>query len=300
MNTDAAFSSPLAPGKTTNSTKPQLTRATLDKEIQQLPALSTIVTEVLTLIDQGDVELSVLMQKISQDQALASRVLRVVNSPFYGFSRHIASLKDAGMMLGVHTLRNIVMAAGIMGHFPPGEDENFDRLSFWQHAIGTGVAARVLARYCGLNEESAFTAGLLHDIGKLVMAAYFPVDFDRVLAQRDAQDCLLKDAEQAVLGFDHSLVGTKVAQKWKLPVVIVEAIHHHHTPDSTPEIPFAALVHVADILCRGLEIGHGGDTLIPALDMTIMQRLGLDWEALRAALPEIEALNDSANLMAEG
>lgn len=287
-----------SPGTGENSAGLQLTLVTLEKEIQQLPALSVIVSEVLALIDRGDVELTVLMQKIGQDQALTARVLRVVNSPFYGFSRHIGSLKDAGMMLGVHTLRNIVMAAGIMGHFPPGEDRDFDRLSFWQHAIGTGVATRVLAGHCGLDEETAFSAGLLHDIGKLVMAVYFPADFDQVLAWRDEQDCLLKDAEQAVLGFDHSLVGARVAQKWKLPEAIIEAIQHHHVPDSVADIPFATLVHVADILCRGLEIGHGGDTLMPTLDVAAMQRVGLDWEALRTALPEIEALNTGTNLMA--
>jgi putative nucleotidyltransferase with HDIG domain len=286
-------------GKVASPKRVQLTRATLDKEIQELPSLSVIVTEVLELSERDDTELAVVMQKIGQDQALAARVLRVVNSPFYGSSRHIGSLRDAGMMLGVHTLRNIVMAAGIMGHFPPGKDESFDRLSFWQHAIGVGVATKVLASHCGLDGETAFTAGLLHDIGKLVMAVYFPDDFDQVLAWRDEQDCLLRDAEQAVLGFDHTLVGAKAARKWKLPEVIIDAIFHHHAPGSAADSSLATLVHVADILCRGLEIGHGGDTLIPVLDVEAMQRLGLNWEQLRVALPEIEALNVGANLMAE-
>ena len=277
----------------------QLTRASLDKEIQQLPSLSTIVMEVLQLLDQGDVDLPALMKKIGQDQALAARVLRVVNSPFYGFPSHIGSLKDAGMMLGVHSLRNIVTAASIMGHFPPGDDESFNRLSFWQHSIGTGVAAKVLARQCGLDQEVAFTAGLLHDIGKLVMAVYFPADFAQVLAWRDEQDCLLKDAEQAVLGFDHTLVGIRVAKKWKLPELIMAAIYYHHKPASKPDAPFAALAHVADILCRGLEIGNGGDSLIPKLDAQVMQRLGLEWGVVRACLPEIEALNANANLLVD-
>ncbi len=299
MRSDSAFSSESGVASANRSCPTQLTHATLEKEIQQLPALSVIVTEFLELIDRGDVELAVLMQKIGQDQALAARALRVVNSPFYGFSRRIASLKDAGMMLGVHTLRKIVVAAGIMGHFPSGEDQGFDRMTFWQHAIGTGVAAKVLASHCGLDGETAFTAGLLHDIGKLVMAVYFPADFDQVLACRNEQDCLLKDAEQAVLGFDHTLVGAKVARKWKMPKAIIEAIRHHHNPDSVTDKPFAALVHIADILCRGLEIGYGGDTLIPGLDVAAMQRLGLDWNLLLAALPQIEALNASANLLAE-
>lgn len=277
----------------------QLTRKSLDKELQQLPSLSTIVMEVLQLLDQGDVDLPALMKTIGQDQALAARVLRVVNSPFYGFPNHIGSLKDAGMMLGVHSLRNIVTAAGIMGHFPLGKDESFSRLSFWQHSIGTGVAAKVLARQCGLDQEVAFTAGLLHDIGKLVMAVYFPADFARVLAWRDEQDCLLKDAEKAVLDFDHTLVGVKVAKKWKLPELITTAIHHHHTPASKPDAPLVALVHVADVLCRGLEIGNGGDSLIPKLDAQVMQHLGLEWEAVRACLPEVESLNANANLLAD-
>jgi hypothetical protein len=82
-------------------------------------------------------------------------------------------------------------------------------------------------------------------------------------------------------------------------MAIIKAIQHHHALESVNDVPFAGLVHIADILCRGLEIGHGGDTLIPALDVAIMQDLGLSWEALRAALPEIEALNANANLLAE-
>ncbi len=288
-----------SPGRAASLKTPQLTRAILEKEIQQLPALPAIVSEVLALFDRGGVDLVVLMQKIGQDPALAARVLRVVNSPFYGFSRHIGSLKDAGMMLGVHTLRNIVTAVGIMSHFPPGGDVGFDRLSFWQHAIDTGVAAKVLAGHCGLDGETAFTAGLLHDIGKLVMAAYFPADFEQVLTTRDERDCPLREAEQAVLGFDHGLVGAKVAQQWKLPVAIIEAIQHHHAPDAVTDTPFAALVHIADILCCGPEIANGGDSPIPGLDICAMARLSLEWEALSGCLPEIEALNADASLLVE-
>ncbi|MDH5573621.1 MAG: HDOD domain-containing protein, partial [Gammaproteobacteria bacterium] len=196
---------------------PELNRESLSIEIKQLPSLSVVVTHLLTQLQRDDVAMAELMEEASHDQALAARILQIANSPFYGLSTHIGSLKDAGTMLGIHTLSNIVAAAGIIGHFPVTKDESFDRSSFWQHAIGTGICARVLASHSGLDQELAFTAGLLHDIGKLVMAAYFEYDFSRVLAYRDEHDCLLKDAEQAVLGFDHCHIGAHVAERWKLP-----------------------------------------------------------------------------------
>lgn len=271
----------------------------LDQYISQLPSLSTVVARLFNLLQQEDVTMAVLMSEIAKDQALAARILRIANSPFYGLSSHIGSLQHAGTLLGLHSIRGIITTAGIMGHFPPRQDQGFDRHSFWLHAIGTGSCARVLARYGGLDMEQAFTAGLLHDIGKLVLVACFEADFARVLAWRDAHDCLIREAEQTVLGFDHTEIGTRVAQHWKLPPLLVAAIHFHHALPGEAT-PLAELVHVADILCRGMDIGHGGDDLIPAMHPDALPRLGLDWADLQAALPEIEHLNASAGMLLEG
>ena len=276
-----------------------LTLEHLDNEIQQLPSLSMIVMEVLSMIEKGNVDLPALMNKIGQDQALAARVLKVANSPFYGFSRNIASLKDAGIMLGIHTLQHIVTAAGIIGHFSTNENQNFNHVAFWQHSIGTGICAKVLASHCALDQETAFTAGLLHDIGKLVMAVHFPYDFLQILEYRDEHDCLLKDAERSVLDFDHSIVGAKITEHWKLPALIISSIRYHHTPDAEPVLPLAGLVHIADIICRGMEIGNGGDNSIPVINSSVMQGLGLEWDAVKGSLPEIEKLNASANVLVE-
>ncbi len=251
------------------------------------------------MIEKGNVDLTVLMNKIGQDQALAARVLKVANSPFYGFSRNIASLKDAGIMLGIHTLQHIVTAAGIIGHFSTERNLNFSHAAFWQHSIGTGICAKVLARHSALDQETAFTAGLLHDIGKLVLAVHFPNDFLRILEYRDEHDCLLKDAEKAVLDFDHSIIGAKITEHWKLPDLIISSIRYHHTPDAESVLPLAGLVHIADIICRGMEIGNGGDTLIPVISSGVMEDLGLDWDAVKNSLPEIEKLNASANVLVE-
>jgi|GEM_PF-246571 len=277
----------------------KLTIERLDKEIQQLPALSEVVMEVLELIDKGNVEFPVLMKKISQDQALASRVLKVANSPFYGNACKIGSLKGAGVMLGIHTLRSIVTTVGIIGRFPAKSGGNFDRLKFWKHAIGTGVTAKVLARKIGFDQDTAFSAGLLHDVGKLVLDAHFPMDFYRVLARRDSEQCLLKDAELKELGFDHTIVGAKAAHHWKLPPLIHAAIHNHHNPEKHSTTPIVDLIHVADIICRGLEIGSGGDDLIPAINPASLNRLRLDWSEIMKCLPVIERENADANLLIE-
>jgi len=275
---------------------PSLNLNNLDQKILQLPTLSVVVTRLLELLGHEDLTMVNLMSMVSEDQALAARILQIANSPFYGFSRHVGSLQDAGTLLGIHTLGNIITAAGVMNHFPPNSDDGFDRLSFWQHAIGVGICARVLARHKGLDIEMAFTAGLLHDMGKLVLASYFADDFAAVLVWRDEHNCLLHDAEQAVLGLNHTLIGARVAQRWRLPEPVVNAIQYHH---SLPEIatPLSELVHIADILARGLDIGHGGDDLIPVLQTRALQRLSLDWQTIRACLGEIEDLNAAAGVL---
>jgi len=136
---------------------PSLNVNNLDQKIRQLPSLSVVVTRLLGLLGRKDLTMANLMAVAGEDQALAARILQIANSPFYGLSRHIGSLQDAGTLLGIHTLGNIITAAGIMNHFPPNDNDGFDHLSFWQHAIGVGICARVLARHGGLDAEMAST-----------------------------------------------------------------------------------------------------------------------------------------------
>lgn len=264
----------------------------LEEKVKQLPAFEQTVRDVLSLLERGELDLSILQKKIMQDQTLMARILRVANSPFYGFAGQIATIKDACIVLGCHTIRNVVIATAVIGQFPPDESNLLDRKSLWQHAAGTGGAARALATHLNLDAESAFTAGLLHDIGKLALDTCFPHEYQGVLQYRDQQNCSIRQAEEAILGYDHALVGGLVAKHWKLPAALVEAITYHHLP-SLQVSKFVEVVHLADILCHGLGVGST-EMQIPAISKGVLDHLGLEMTSISKLLPEIASTSRGA------
>ena len=274
-----------------------LTFEQLGERIQQIPLLPQVVSDVQDILQQVEVDLELLEWTLHKDMAIVARVLRLANSPFYGLSGEISSIHEACLLLGMHTIRNVVTTAGVMMQLPADGDGLIDRKKLWEHSMGTAVAARVIASHAGFDQENAFTGGMLHDIGKLVMDRYFHSDYQAVLHYQVTEDCLLREAETAVLGFDHSIVGARAAQRWRFPASIVEAIEHHHEPDKNAPSKSADIIHVADILCRGLEIGYGGDPLIPILASSAAQRIKLDWDNLEVMLQEIEELYSMTKLI---
>ena len=264
--------------------------------LQELPPLPAAVVEILEALNQQDVAFDILKEKISQDPALSSKVLTVSNSPFYGMSGQIGSIKDACIVLGIHTLKNIAVAAGIMKNFPPDSGNHIKASEIWRHAIGTGVSAKLLACNCTIDEETAFTVGLLHDIGKMILDHCFPDEYEEVLKVRDNDDCLLYEAEQKVLGIDHGVVGAIVAERWHLPEVLVQTLRGHH--DGNPNNgTLTDLLRVADIVSRGLGIGDPGDSLMPALDPDGMARLGLDMPTILELLPLIDVMESHSEVL---
>ncbi len=266
------------------------------QDIRQLPSLSVVVLEILDSFKDEGLKIPELVRKIGRDQGLAARVLRVANSAFLGFPSKVASINEAVVVLGFHSVRSLALAAGVIQQFPPGEGNAFDRLAFWQHAIGVGVAARVLAQKLGRNQEEAFTAGLLHDIGRLVLDAYFHDSFLKILDLAAQDDCPLVTAEKKALGMDHAEIGYEVARQWKFPLPVQLAIRGHHDPDASSS-ELTDLVHLANVLAHGLEIGNSGYDQVPPLMAGAWRRLGLDWDAVAVCLPEIERLNAGATLL---
>ena len=221
--------------------------------VRDLPALPAAVFELLEMLGRDDVDSSALVAKISLDQALTAKTLRLANSSFYGMPRHVASVSDATAVLGLRTVRVVLTAAALHGNFKPPECAGFDFMAFWRHAVGTAVSARLIAAELGADAETAFTAGLLHDIGKLILASSHAERYAEVLAQHAHSDAALREIEAARLGIDHAQVGARVAEHWRFPKPIVDAIADHHAPPVAADaLALVRIVHVADLLARAL------------------------------------------------
>ena len=266
-------------------------RFDLHGALRQLPGLPGTVTGALAAIREDDGCSDRAADLILRDGDFAARVLQMLNSPFYGTGDAVESVRSACLGLDATTLERAMVAASVIGQFPHAGNERFDRFAFWEHSIGVAVIAQTLARTLGENAERGFTAGLLHDLGRLILDSYFPRDFSAVLGYRRRHDTWIRDAEVAVLGFDHCVLGARVAEQWAFPEDLIEAIRHHHQPESDDvQHEVTRIVHIADILVRGLEFGDPGDDAMPLLSQTAMKRLGLNWQGLREALRAADPL----------
>jgi putative nucleotidyltransferase with HDIG domain len=229
-----------------------------------LPALPAAVADLLDMLGRDDVEIGALAAKIALDPALAAKTLRLANSSFYGMGRHVSSLTEAASVLGLRTVNTVVTTAALTGSFASAQCEGFDFNAFWRHAVGTAVSAKLVAAAGGADAQAAFIAGLLHDIGRLVIAVGFPQRYAEVLAQGHARGLDLGERERSLLGVDHAMVGALVAEHWRFPKAIAEAIAGHHAPLArTAPLALANVVHLADRLVHAVDHEMSGQSEVP-------------------------------------
>lgn len=224
------------------------------KRIREIPSLPDVVNRILAVISKPNTPASEIAKLISYDAGLTSKVLRMVNSAAYGFQRQISSIQHGIMILGFNNVRGLVLSASIFklfeGHAHPG---GLNHQKFWEHSLGTAVAARLLATSLRIQEaDEVFSAAMLHDIGKVVLDVYFTEDYHSVLKEASKKKTLLHGQpfyliENSVLGFTHTDIGGYLASKWKLPVGITEVIQHHHAPENAEYCePMVYLVALAN------------------------------------------------------
>ncbi|MCG2583492.1 HDOD domain-containing protein [Massilia sp. TS11] len=254
----------------------QLALADVMAHLDDLPTLPAVVMDLLNSIDQEDVDIGTLAKKVSYDQALTAKTLRMANSASHGLQVKVTTIQQAINYLGFQATRNLVMTAALTGCFPHGRCRGFDDRGFWRHSIATACAARVLARHLKFNQDYAFTAGLLHDIGRLVLVTCFPDDYAEVLEHRAAHDLFLLEAEHAVLGLDHVVAGLCLAEHWHFSETMISAIANHHGPDRQGAGFLAAIVHVANAIVHGLDLAHDSDELVPPVSGVAWTAMGLD------------------------
>lgn len=219
------------------------------RRVRDLPSLPDVVNSILGLLNSPDVSASQVAKLISYDPGLTSKFIRMVNSAAYGFQRQISSVQHAIMILGFSTVRGVVLTASIFKLFEGRPTrQGIDPTEFWRHSIGTAIASRVMAAKWRIPySDDAFTAGMLHDIGKMIMDYYFSADYGRVLGEARKNNMPYHgpeflSIEQNLLKIDHCELGYQLACRWKLPATFAEAIRYHHEPQYAHDAP--ELVHV--------------------------------------------------------
>lgn len=260
-----------------------------------LPALPEMVAKILDMLDDDQANADTLSTHISADPAVVARILAAANVGALGVSGRINSVRQAVLLLGVSRVRSITLATAIIDRFRVAAPFDVQRL--WLHSVGVAVCAQEVARYAGLDIDAAYTAGLLHDVGQLLLFAVAPADYAQVLHLKAERDIDIVAAEREYLGVDHAEAGGELARLWKLPKNVADAIAAHHVSVTTePESELADAVHVAEVLSHALDLGGDAEARVPDLSDLSCARMDIDWQQFSEHFPRIEARFQGARI----
>ncbi|MEW5725963.1 MAG: HDOD domain-containing protein [Thermodesulfobacteriota bacterium] len=254
------------------------------KRIKNLPTVPGIVQKISKMVENPETSAADVGRLISQDQVLSAKVLRMANSAFFGMSRRISSITQALVILGFDVVKGLVLTSSVF------EMVKKSMAGLWEHSIGCAAAAGVVAKRLGRDDaEEVLVAGLLHDLGKVVLTLQLPEETAEVLARAEQKGLSFYEAEREILEFNHGDVGLWLAEHWNLPEVLAEPMHRHHEPERARLAPDqTAIVHLADILVRAAGFGYSGDKFVPPLSPAAWDRLGLKTADFPALLEDLE------------
>ncbi len=261
--------------------------------VKDLPTLPKVLDEVSRLVKDPDSSTEAIAKLISTDQVLSAKVLKMVNSPIYGFPGRISSIHHALVLLGFNVLRGVIVSTSVF------DIMSKNMVGLWEHSVGCALASSEVARHCGLKDvEDISVSGLLHDLGKVVTAVQLPELKVAIEAVVKTKDISFMAAERELMGFSHDRVNVWLADHWKLPPSIKEGMGYHHKPQLArlyPEV--ACCVHLGDFMVRIFEYGSGGDDNVPYLEPDALKKLKLKPTDLEKILDKLcEQFVDIADL----
>jgi HD-like signal output (HDOD) protein len=267
------------------------------EKIENLPTLPVVVQQIQKLIASPNSNMVQIAAIIAKDQAITARVIRLINSAFYGMGGKVTSIQQSIVLLGLNTVKNLVLGVSVVKMFEDsaGNASLFDRQKFWMHTFACALGAKTIAKKMNLREpEDFFLAGLLHDVGILVLDQFFHKEFTGVMLDAAEKKIDYVKAEQDMLGLTHAEIGEFMGRKWKIPEVLVHSIRYHHHPlfadrELAGSIQVIAAVHVADITAsnRGIDMGYGNGT--KQCEEQALKCIGL-------SMPEIEVIFDDVEM----
>ncbi len=259
-----------------------------------LPAFPSTAMAALQMIEDPKHSTRELQSVIAKDQALTARILKIVNSAMYCFEREVATLSHAIAILGLETVRSIIVAAAVQQVFQKGNAPATDLTSrlFWEHSFGTAVAARAIATECEYPvPEEAFSCGLLHDMGKMVMLKNHSQRYQQILHEVYCGAATFPEAEQATFGYTHAHLGSLLATKWRFPAQLREGILYHHDFAVAPSHrTLAAITMLADAMMVVLEIGFRKDNSLKLENELPAKHLNLSASILQKMTSEVQTM----------
>jgi HD-like signal output (HDOD) protein len=256
-------------------------------EVSSLPTVHLRLEEA---INNPKKSMSDIAKVIREDSGLTARLLRIVNSAFYNFPSKVETISQAVTIVGTQQLSALALATSVMKMFDGIKGDLVSMDSYWRHSIACGLAARLLATFRReANAERFFVAGMLHDIGRLVLYTKLTDISREILLEAKTNRKLLYEAERERLGFTHAVVGGVLLQTWKLPTSLEEIVMYHHNPRAATRFPVeTAIVHVADIIVHSMGLGTTGEVFVPPLDPEAWERLGIQPSVLAGVEDQID------------
>lgn len=265
-------------------TAEDLVKRTLN--VASLPSLYTKVDEAIN----NDANNQFIVDLISEDTAMTARLLKLVNSAMFNFPKKIDTVSQAIAIIGTQQLRALILASSVMTMFKDVPEDLINMEQFWRHSVACGCTARIIATMRReQNIEYYFLAGLLHDIGRLILFKEKPKDMSQAIEQARAQGCLLYEKEREILGFDHARLGGELLKEWKLPMQFVETTRYHHSPGaSTDYKESVAVIHLADVVANSLQFGNSGEIFVPVLNEKAWASLNLSVDVIEGIVLELD------------
>jgi putative nucleotidyltransferase with HDIG domain len=260
------------------------------ENINGLPTVPGMVKKISHIIGKPGVTLDEISRFVAGDPALTTKVLKMVNSAAYGFPGRISSVSHAIMLLGLNVVKGLLLGVSVF------EIMQKVMSGLWNHSLGCATVARVIAEKKGIKSpEEVSVAGLLHDLGKVIMMLEFQPFYEEAVEQAAARRIPIFEAEQGVFQETHAAVGMWLAEKWHFPANLVEMIGYHHRPSQASRAPMeTAIVHFSDILVRARGFGFAGDSLVPAINPAAFDLLALTEMDIREVLDKLEnCLNEA-------
>ena len=253
------------------------------RRLDRLPPLPESIQRINKMIDSKQTTLDAVGHEVAKDQAVSVQVLQLVNSSFYGFSQTVSSIKHAVVLLGLNAIRTLVSSSWVSGMM-----EGRSR-GFHHHSMASARACYILSRTLGVGEPEEIGAlGLLHDMGKVVMAKYLPEEFEQVCGVAMEKRICFHEAELEVLGVTHSALGAALLEKWNLPAATVIPIEYHHYSElPTDHKDETAILMLANILVRAEGYGFVGDEKMLEFSDEIMSKLDINVDDLQSLSNEV-------------